>query len=363
MCPFMWDYTQGLAKIFKKVKVIVAHDEDPKQKKEEHFDNIHIERFTYFFKNQWQFLCYRAGIPQNLKSHPIAWLQIPFYIVSYAVTALKHGKDSQIIYCHWTPSIIIGLFLKLIYKQKIIAILHGSDLRMLPKFLNKILLNNCDATISGHEEIISTLQTYNLKTPIKLVRNFINEEKFHSTTPKRIKKILWVGRLDSNKNPFAFIDFAKAAEKTLPNLSFTLVGDGPLKKDITEYFKKQKPKNISFLGPRSDVDKLLKEHDASFFSTQIDNIWSTTLLEAILSNSLCILNPSGQTTDFFECQKNCIIYNNTNEAIHKLSTIQNNQKTIELLTKNAKITLEENGFTNQSISNQHQEILKRLCKN
>ena len=77
--PFMWDYAKGLKNIFKNVSVLVPHSENPTEKSLEIVEKIKIQRFTYFFRNQWQFLCYRDGIPSNLKKYILAWFQIPFF--------------------------------------------------------------------------------------------------------------------------------------------------------------------------------------------------------------------------------------------------------------------------------------------
>ena len=362
IAPFTLDYAKGLLNIFDKVDVLVPHSENNKEKSKENIEGINIERFTYFFRNSWQFLCYRKGIPQNLKNHTLAWIQIPFLFITYISKALKYGKKSNFIYCNWTPTILIGLVLKFFYKSKVIAIAHGSDIRRIPKFINKFLLKRCDFIISGHEDLIEFIKKYELNTPTLKIRNFIDESKFKDAKPTtNKKKILWIGRLSEFKDPIFYLKIAKEFQKIDPSITFQLVGDGELREKVQNYIKDNKLKNINYLGARGDVPELINKCSAVFFSETINVIWGTVLIESILSKRVCIINDAGENCDFFDHNRNCILYksNDKEDCINKMKKTFEKNFNSQPIVAAALETIRKEKFDQRSIIEQHLKIINQ----
>ena len=73
--------------------------------------------------------------------------------------------------------------------------------------------------------------------------------------------ILYVARMNHQKNPFFALEIMHALNKEIPNVMMAYIGDGELKKDIEKYISERNIKNISFMGIRDDVNQLMIASD------------------------------------------------------------------------------------------------------
>ena len=75
-------------------------------------------------------------------------------------------------------------------------------------------------------------------------------------------KILFVGRLDTPKNPIMLLKAAEVVIKQYSNVEFTIVGDGDLYNDCKIYIKNNGlSNNVKLLGWQNNVSKFYKTHD------------------------------------------------------------------------------------------------------
>ena len=44
---------------------------------------VEVHRFAYFWPVRWQRIAYLGGIPDNLRRYRAAWLQLPFFLLSF----------------------------------------------------------------------------------------------------------------------------------------------------------------------------------------------------------------------------------------------------------------------------------------
>lgn len=365
ICNFTFDYAQGLSQIFKHIYVLVPHSDDNFEKDYEKKANISIERFTYFFKNSWQSLCYRFGIPQNLKKFPLAWLQIPFFLVTYSIKTLKYRNKIDIIYCHWTPTIIPALILKWLYKKKIVVIIHGSDVLKLPKIINKFLLKQVDVITTSHSDLRKILKKdMKIKKDIRLIRNFTDETIPKLEPKKESKSILFFSRLADVKNPLFFLKIAKATYSKNKNIKFIMAGDGELKDAVKKYSKINNLKNFTYLGASDNVKKLILKSKAILFCAKYQSTFSTTLLETILMHKPVILNDIGENLKYFKHNESCIAFKNNDidDCTEKLIKLFSNEYNVETLTNNAYKTIGKERFLNKNIIKDHNKYLKTLMK-
>ncbi len=93
-------------------------------------------------------------------------------------------------------------------------------------------------------------------------------------------KILFVGRLDIQKDPMTLLHAAKKVSESVPNISFTLVGDGEKYIECHEYIKSNGLENNIYLeGWQTNVEKYYTSHDI-FCLSSIYEAFGLIFLEA-----------------------------------------------------------------------------------
>ncbi|WGE89328.1 glycosyltransferase [Actinobacillus arthritidis] len=91
--------------------------------------------------------------------------------------------------------------------------------------------------------------------------NIYNSTRDKLGWKRNSKTILYVARMDYQKNPFFTLDVIKKINQLDPSVHFAYVGDGPMKKDIIAYINDNNINNIHLLGIRHDVNELMIASD------------------------------------------------------------------------------------------------------
>lgn len=111
------------------------------------------------------------------------------------------------------------------------------------------------------------------------------------------QKILFVGRLVSNKGPDVIIRAAPEVLSRHPQAQFIIVGNGPLRKRLEQQVRSLGiSDNVKFLGNRLDVPQLMR--DAALFvrPSTLEGM-PLTVLEAMASGIPVIATPVGGTPE------------------------------------------------------------------
>lgn len=130
------------------VKVIAPHH--PGEKRKEIMNGLKISRFRYFFPVRYQRLAYGAGIPTNLANSRLARLQLPLFLLSFVIAALKEAASVDVIHCHWSIAGLAGVVAGKLFKKKVILMMHGAEVFVLGKSrVLRFLLQHIDCLISN----------------------------------------------------------------------------------------------------------------------------------------------------------------------------------------------------------------------
>lgn len=130
------------------LQVIVPHH--PGLKTNEIIDGIQVKRFRYFFPLKWQRVAYGAGIPTNLMNSRLAVIQLPFFLASFFIAAIKNIKTYDILHCHWSIAGLVGVMVGKLYKKKVVLMVHGAEVFVLGKNpVLKFVLKHADCLISN----------------------------------------------------------------------------------------------------------------------------------------------------------------------------------------------------------------------
>ena len=370
--PFMHSWCKELAKT---EDVSVVTSGGPGTKFYEVRDKVKIHRFNYFYPKKLQKLTYTGGMKESFKNGFLPKIQAPFFLLFFLIKSFKIAKNCDVINAHWTLAGLAGLPVKWIYKKPIVLTEHGGSIRGLPMWINKFVFKRMDMITSAHSDMIKTIKDMGIDNVVD-VKNFLNEEKFlRKHDVKAIKKnlniknefvVTFIGRFEDLKDPLTFVRAIPYVARKVKNIKFIMVGDGHLKKDIESEIKKLGIGNyVHIPGPTFDVDKFLAVSDVFVACSAVENCFSTTILEAMLSKVPCIITKAGLTEKFFIHGKDAYLVKKKNpeELGNAIITMLNKPIIRKKLSGNGLKFLEKYGFRNRIIKDKIVGVLNSVIKN
>lgn len=165
---------------------------------------------------------------------------------------------------HFLDKMCLGYF-KFKYKKYWNYALSKSDkIIMLSKSLEDNLSMFLKNDLKMHDKITS------IPNPVTLqVKEKFNKEK----------RILFVGRLSDEKQPFLLLKIWKCLEKNLLDYHLDIVGDGKLRTNLEQFAVKHNLRNVHFYGKQDPVKYY--EKATLFFMTSSYEGMPLTILEAM----------------------------------------------------------------------------------
>ena len=122
------------------------------------------------------------------------------------------------------------------------------------------------------------------KTKATIIKNAIDVDKYIFSSQEREKVrrqlefndqeiILFVGRLDPQKNPLFLIDIFREIKVKKQDSMLVIVGEGYLKDEITAKIVEYKLENdVKILGTRNDVNELLQAADIFVLPSRFEGL-------------------------------------------------------------------------------------------
>jgi len=180
-------------------------------------DKLEVFRFKYFWPFRYQKIIDPINPIYHNKNKILKAINLPFFIAAFLFAVLKHSRKIDIAHCQWTTSVLFALPFRFFRKYKIVTTARGSDLRVFPKWLNRLIMINVDASINCYDEGWGQIL---MKFPSNHIRlASITKIKEKGVIPLDLENIL-------NKNPNAFkivylgrLDEAKLINSGFPILS------------------------------------------------------------------------------------------------------------------------------------------------
>jgi len=149
---------------------------------------------------------------------------------------------------------------------------------------------NLQGKIAISEVAVDSAQKF-IPGPYKIIPIGIDFDRFKPTT-SRINKfedgktnILFVGRLDKRKGIEYLLKAYQILGELLPNIRLIIVGDGPEKQKAKDYVRKEKLKNVVFIGAvsRQDLPSYYATADIFCSPATHGESFGVVLLEAMAS--------------------------------------------------------------------------------
>jgi len=243
-------------------RVIVLAPHYPGSLKKETVEGVLIYRFRYFFPFA-EYLAYDGGIIENLKGNILKWLLVPFFLISqsFHMVLLTRKYKVHLIHAHWViPQGLLAVICRqcrLVSKHiSILCTSHGGDLFSLQggllERLKRYTFRHCD-----HATVVSTAMrdrlvsmgcsTGNITVQpmgVDLTTQFVPDDN-----AVKSRDIVYVGRLVEKKGVSTLIGSINLLKNKYPELTVTLIGDGPEKPDLEQQCRRLGVKEqVRFLG-------------------------------------------------------------------------------------------------------------------
>ncbi len=136
---------------------------------------------------------------------------------------------------------------------------------------------------------------------------------------KRDIDILFVGRIEAQKNPKKFIQIVKKTSLIFPKIKTVIVGQGSESKTIKKLIKKLGlQKNIKIYPTTINPQKFYSRSKIFLLTSNYEG-FPLTLLEAISCGCYPIINNIPEIRKFFDYQSGNFIFKNTAQAVKKIS--------------------------------------------
>jgi 1,2-diacylglycerol 3-alpha-glucosyltransferase len=195
----------------------------------------------------------------------------------------------------------------------------------------KYFYKDCDAVLCPSLDIKRDLERHNLNKNIILFNNFIDSKRLDNQPTKiKIKKnsFLYLGRLAKEKNIICLLESFKILLKTIPETYLYLIGDGPSRKEIEFFIKKNKLQNNVFLLGMINREIILKTDLLNNFLAMVTmshtEVQPITFIEAMFKK-LPIIGPNFEGVRELIKENGILVGKNSSEEMARamLSLIKN----------------------------------------
>ena len=235
---FVYDLARGLVCHFEEVHALVP--DAPGLVREETWEGVQVHRFTYFRPRRAQGLCYRKGIPANLRGNPLLALLVPFFIAAQAraIRRLVRARRIDVVNSHWI--IFQGLAAALartVTPFRHVLQIHAAGLYLLlrlPRWIGRpvarFIVKRSDHVICVSRYVLAkTTELLGYAPDASIACMGVDTSLFgaSSGTPPDIgPRILFVGRLVEKKGVEHLLRAMVSVRNRMPEAHLDVVGSG-----------------------------------------------------------------------------------------------------------------------------------------
>ena len=281
------NFTRFLAERGHKIKLYIPSYSDMEFK--DFHENISVERHISFKLVGYPEFRLAIPVPQKIRESIKRFKPdiIHFHTPgTLGIIGIKFAKQYKIPLIGTYHTYLPGFLICISPNKKI----DKSDKKYLSKKivwkLSNRLYNKCDLVTVPSESMKEVLEKNGLKTRVISLSNGLNLDEFSSKEKYNSNcRLLHVGRISYEKSVDIIIKSVGILSKEFPDISLSLVGEGPALKSLKLLTKELEiEKNIHFLGfvEHSKLSSVYKEHDIFITASTIET-QGVVILEAMAS--------------------------------------------------------------------------------
>jgi glycosyltransferase involved in cell wall biosynthesis len=253
----------------------------------------------------------------------------------------------NIIHC-WSQSFAFYLnLIRPIYSFKYVAGFIATSRRAKPLSFERVL--EVISFLLADKIISNSFAGLKAKrAPIRkslVIYNGVNVERFGSNLPPEVVReslgvmtpytVIMIARIHPHKDIQMFINVAYNVLKVRNDITFLLVGDGPLLGYYKGYLETQRIEKVLFTGFRKDVENIINMADISVLCTNSEICpegISNSLIESMLAGKPVIATSGGGTNE--------VVQNGYNGYLVAPHDIENMTNKILMLIENSNLRAE-----------------------
>lgn len=345
-------YNEGLAYSLNSadVTVLTPHYKGALKRKQIS-ENYRVVRFSYFWPHKYQVLV-NNQTPIYGKGSLLKFINFPFFAISFLFHVVKYAKRADIIHCNWTATVLFALLAKILFKTPIAVTARGSDIRLMPGWLNRWIFKKVSAAIDCYGP-----QPWNFELKHNFPSNFItlpliSEKTAQKDIPEDLPdsysfheselKVIFLGRIDPVKIytfQLPVFEMILATKNLLEKnvkvfICFIGGGDSKLIQKLNDLVRENNLSDqIKLLGFRKDPTRYFR-----FFDVGIGGIAFNTVSQEFAMNhtSQILVNSGDNKNTPWENEKNCyfVVPGSARNLTEVLMTVCS-QKTITRKIRNS----------------------------
>ena len=175
----------------------------------------------------------------------------------------------------------------------------------------------------------------------ELPETSIKYKKIKKST-NNITNVLWAGALIERKRPLLYMEIAKESQFHRLPFKFTIIGSGPLEKDIRRFIINNNLKNVDLLSsiPRSKFLKKISNFDIAI-ATSKREVNSVFIYEALIANLKVIASTENVNSEWIINSLNIVHLSKQKDEKYEFikilcGNLHKKNDTLALVTRNQK---------------------------
>jgi glycosyltransferase involved in cell wall biosynthesis len=280
-------------------------------------DGLEVFRFCYFFPISWQ----KVRIPKlPLYTTKLLWwriFQFPFFILAFCLSISRFIHQIDVIHANWTITALIAIPYKFIFKIPIVLTVRGTDLKLIPDFVNRFIFRK----VSGIFDVWSGIGRAGkyrqifpgryVKLPLITRTNIEKPNQKNKYKKNNTFQFTFIGRLFVQdvgrlKGVNILIPASKRLRERYSNFEVHIVGDGPsmdlIERQCHEF---RVEKYVKIHGYHENVFPFIFNSDAVIGGLGLNAV----VQESAYCEALLILpDISEWCGDIWKHKKNAILY-------------------------------------------------------
>lgn len=239
-----------------------------------------------------------------------------------------HTHLSACVYC--APWVLL-------HKVKMLHTIHNTPKYELIKPKQMVMalmykLNKAIPVAISHEIQNMMIEEYRLSNKPELVYNPVDVNRF--AIPKRRHEgiqIITVGRISPQKNQKLLIDAIKSVSKEHPEISLTILGDGPLRKEVEAYIQQENlTDKVHVMGNVGNVEEYFAKSDIFALSSAYEGL-PLVVLEAMAASLPIVSTNVGGVKDIVTDNGILVEPNKLEELIRAISLLISDENARKIL--------------------------------
>lgn len=211
-------------------------------------------------------------------------------------------------------------------------------------------VNNIDLVITMGSRAVKFFKENGVSTCLYIVPGGFDGVRFRPSDKPTKSDMVLVGRLSEVKRVDVFLNAIALIKNDFPSISATIVGDGPLRKEL-EVLAKQLgiTQNVNFVGHQEDVKKYLSDNKI-FVLTSASEGLSLAMMEAMLCGLVPVVSNVGDLGDMVEDGVNgfLVSYGTSEQFSQSVMKLLKNKKMLESFGEHARAAAMKHEMANVS---------------